>query len=82
MNFNDNNSNMINNGTDNNFNMSDNSNLEVNKKNSDYYSKLMTESGTNKDSYYDKNSPFIKILLIVLFVVIVIGSLIILLLGL
>ena len=82
MNFSDNNNDMINNGTENNFNMSENANLDVNKKNSEYYDKLMTESGTNKDNYYDKNNPFIKILLIVLFVIIVVGSLIVLLLGL
>jgi len=81
MNFNDNNSNMINNGTENNFDMNNNANLDVNKKNSEYYDKLMTESGTNKDSYYDKNNPFIKILLIVLLAIIVVGSLVILLLG-
>ena len=82
MNFSDNNSNMINNGTENNFNMSENGNLDVNKKNSEYYDKLMTEAGTNKDNYYDKNNPFVKILLIVLLAIIVVGSLIILLLGL
>jgi len=81
MNFSDNNSNMINNGTENNFDMNNNANLDVNKKNSEYYDKLMTESGTNKDNYYDKNNPFIKILLIVLLAIIVVGSAIILLLG-
>ena len=44
---------MINNGTENNFDMNNNSNLDVNKKNSDYYEKLMTESGTNKYDYYE-----------------------------
>ena len=81
MNFSDNNSNMINNGTENDFNMSENANLDVNKKNSEYYDKLMTESGTNKDSYYDKNNPFVKILLIVLLVIIVVGSAIVFLLA-
>ncbi len=64
------------------FNMSNNANLEVNKKNSEYYQNLMTEAGTKKDSYYDKNNPVVKILLIVLLAIIVVGSLIVLLLGL
>ena len=67
--------------TDNNYNMSENANLYVNKKNSEYYEKLMTESGTDKSNYYDKNNPFVKILLIVLLAVIVVGSVIVLLLG-
>ena len=58
MNFSDNNSNMINNGTENEFNMSENANLDVNKKNSEYYEKLMTESGTNKDNYYEVNGQY------------------------
>ena len=82
MNFEDNNSNIINNGSENEFEMKDNQNLDVNKQNSDYYEKLMTEAGTNKDDYYDKNNPIVKIILIVLAVIIVVGSLIVLLLGL
>ena len=82
MNFEDNNSNIVNNGSETEFEMKDNQNLDVNKKNSDYYEKLMTESGTNKDDYYDRNNPVVKIILIVLAVIIVVGSLIVLLLGL
>ena len=73
---------MNNNENNNEFNMSNNADLEVNKKNSEYYSKLMTEAGTNKDSYYDKNSPIVKIVLLVLLAVIIVGSVIVLLLGL
>ena len=82
MNFEDNNSNIVNNGSETEFEMKDNQNLDVNKQNSDYYEKLMTEAGTNKDDYYDKNNPFVKILLIVLLAIIVVGSAIVLLLGL
>ena len=81
MNFSDNNSNMINNGTENDFDMNNNANLDVNKKNSEYYQNLMTEAGTDKNNYYDKNNPVVKILLIVLGAIILVGSLIVLLLG-
>lgn len=70
------------NDNNNDFNMSENANLEVNKKNSEYYKNLMTEAGSNKDSYYNKNNPIVKIVLIILFVIIVIGSIFILFLGL
>ena len=53
----------------------ENKELEVNKKNSDDYNKLMNESSTNIDRYYwDRKNPIIKILLLILFFVIVLGS--------
>ena len=48
--------------------------LEFNKKNREYTEKLMDESGTNKDDYWDRNSPFVRLLLLILLVIIVIGS--------
>ncbi len=53
----------------------ENKELEVNKKNSDDYNKLMNESSTNIDRYYwDRKNPIIKILLLILFFAIVLGS--------
>ena len=48
--------------------------LEVNKKNREDYEKLMKESSTNLDGYWDKNNVFVKILLFALLGIIVIGS--------
>lgn len=47
--------------------------LDVNKKNREEYEKLMDESKSKLDSYYDKDNIFIKILLVVLFIIIVLG---------
>ncbi len=53
----------------------ENKELEVNKKNSDDYNKLKNESSTNIDRYYwDRKNPIIKILLLILFFAIVLGS--------
>ncbi len=55
--------------------MEENNNLEVNKKNSDDYEKLMQQSSTDLDRYYwDRKSPVVRILLLVLFVIIVLGA--------
>lgn len=51
-----------------------NANLEVNKKNSEEFEKLMDNASTNLDSYWDKNNPILKIFLLVLFVIIVLGA--------
>lgn len=51
-----------------------NANLEVNKKNSEEFEKLMNNASTNLDSYWDKNNPILKIFLLILFVVIVLGA--------
>ena len=48
--------------------------LEVNRKNREDYEKLMKESSTQLDGYWDKNNVFVKILLIGLLVIIVVGS--------
>ena len=52
--------------------------LEVNKKNREDYEKLMKESSTNLDGFWDSNNIFVKLILLVLFIVIVVGSFIIL----
>ncbi len=52
--------------------------LEVNRKNREDYEKLMKDSATQLDGYWDKNNSFVKILLIALFIFIVIGSFIVL----
>ena len=52
----------------------DNSNeLEVNRKNREDYEKLMQESSTNLDGYWDRKNPFVKFLLIGLALIIVVG---------
>ena len=48
--------------------------VEVNKKNREDYEKLMEESSTNLDGYWDKNNTFVKLLLLGLFVIIVVGA--------
>ncbi|MBR6949579.1 MAG: hypothetical protein IKH54_05265 [Bacilli bacterium] len=47
--------------------------VDVNKKNREDYEKLIEESKTNLDSYYDKNNIFVKLLMLGLLVFIVIG---------
>ncbi len=48
--------------------------LEVNRKNREDYEKLMKESSTQLDGYWDKDNVFVKILLIGLLVIIAVGS--------
>ena len=52
--------------------------LEVNKKNREDYEKLMKDSSTNLDGFWDSNNIFVKLILLVLLVIIVVGSFIIL----
>lgn len=47
--------------------------LDFNKTNREDYEKLMEESSTNRDGYWDSNNPFVKILLLILGVVIILG---------
>lgn len=47
--------------------------LEFNKKNRENYETLMTESSTKLDGYWDKNNPFVMLVLLILGVVIVVG---------
>lgn len=48
--------------------------LEFNKKNREDYENLMDKSSTQLDGYYDKSNVFIKVILLVLFAIIVVGS--------
>lgn len=50
-----------------------NKELEVNKKNRENYEKLMNDSSTNLDGYWDKDNIFVKLLLFVLALIIVLG---------
>ena len=51
--------------------------LEFNKKNREDFEKLMEESSTNLDGYWDKNNLFVKLLLLGLLVIIGVGCFII-----
>ena len=51
-----------------------NDELEVNRKNREDYEKLMEESSTNLDGYWDSNNIFVRIFLLILLAVIVVGS--------
>ena len=47
--------------------------LEVNKKNREAYEKLMQESKSKYDMYYDRGNVFVRLFLFALFVFIVVG---------
>lgn len=47
--------------------------LEVNKKNREDYEKLMKDSSTKLDGYWDSNNIFVRIILLVLAAIIVFG---------
>lgn len=49
------------------------SDSNVNSKNSAEFERLMENASTNYDSYWDKNNPLIKAIMIILFIIIVIG---------
>lgn len=48
--------------------------LEINKKNRENYEQLMKDSSTQLNGYWDSNNPFVKILLLGLFILIVVGA--------
>lgn len=50
-----------------------NSDLEINQKNQQAYEKLVKESKTNLDSYYDKNNVFMRLVRLALLVFIIVG---------
>lgn len=54
--------------------MNDKDELEFNKKNREDYEKLMEESSSKKDMYWDKNNPFVKILLGIVGLIILAGA--------
>lgn len=47
--------------------------LDFNKKNREDFEHLMEESSINKDGYYDKKNPIVKLILLILFMIIVVG---------
>ena len=55
----------------------DNKEIDINKKNREDYEKLMKDSSTQLDGYWEKDNIFVKILLIALAVIIVVGSFIV-----
>ena len=57
-------------------NNNQNAELEVNRKNREDYERLMEESSTSLDDYWDKNNLFVRLLLIGLLIVIAVGSVI------
>lgn len=57
----------------NNFESNQNEELEINRKNREDYEKLMKESSTNLDGYWDKNNAFVKLFLLILALAIVAG---------
>lgn len=61
------------NNSNNSDNMFTSEEVEVNKKNREDYEKIIEESKTNLDSYYDKNNIFVKLLMLGLLVFIVLG---------
>ena len=52
----------------------DNKELDFNREKRENYEKLMKESSTNLDGYWDKNNLLVKFILIVLGLVILIGA--------
>lgn len=54
--------------------MNDKDELEFNKKNREDYENLMEESSSKKDMYWDKNNPFVKLLLALVGMVILAGT--------
>lgn len=56
--------------------------LEINARKAEEFQQLMKDSSTNLDDYYDKNNPVVLIILLILGAFIVIGSIIVILMGL
>ena len=53
---------------------SNNSEIDINRKNREEYEGLMKDSQSKKDMYYDKNNIFVKLVLFLLLVFIILGS--------
>ena len=51
----------------------ENKELEVNKENREEYEKLMQDSSTQLEGYYDKKNPFVILLLLILGSIIILG---------
>ena len=55
--------------------MNDDKKIDVNEKNSEDYEKLMKASSTDVDRYYwDRKNPAVRILLMILFAIVILGS--------
>ena len=50
------------------------SNLDFNKKNREDYENLMADSSSKLDGYWDKENPFVVLVLVILLAIIVVGS--------
>lgn len=50
-----------------------NNELDVNKQKREEYEKLMKDSSTRLDGYWDKNNLFVRLFLLVLGIIIVLG---------
>lgn len=48
--------------------------IDFNRKNREDFEKLMEDSSTNKDNYYDKSNPVVRVILLVLGGIIVVGA--------
>ena len=55
--------------------------VEINKKNAEYYQKLMDESGSKKSEYYDKKDPLVRLILLILAIIIIAGTVFIIMRG-
>ncbi len=55
--------------------------VETNRKNQEYYDKLMKDSGSKKGEYFDRNDLTVKLILLVLGIIIVVGTIYIILRG-
>ena len=55
--------------------------VETNKKNQEYYDKLMKDSASKKGEYFDRNDWTIKLILLILGIIIVLGTVFIILRG-
>ncbi len=51
----------------------ENKELEVNKEKREEYEKLMQDSSTQLEGYYDKKNPFVILLLLILGSIIILG---------
>ncbi len=52
----------------------ENEELEINKKNREDFEKLMEESSTKKDMYWDSNNPAVRVILLIIGAIILVGS--------
>ena len=51
----------------------ENEELAFNRQNREVFEKLMKESSVNKDGYFDRSNPFLKLVFLVLGIIIIVG---------